>query len=136
MNINNVSATPNFQGVHVSKATKGIMMARGEYDAFNKVLPEFERRGKKANLTFYAVNSFAGGYPRVTYGLSIRPLNKLKDNSVTKALGLSNFKPADSFINIDNQMANENTFRALYDSAYTSRNYYKKSKSLLEKMYE
>ena len=124
MNINsNLSTQTQFKGVNISKNTCHIMQARGELDAFNKFLPELLRKGKKANITVYAVNNSKNCQPQTTYGISIRPLNRLKDNAVTKLLGLSKNKQGDAILTINNNMATEKTFRDLYNSAYYNRNY-------------
>ncbi len=124
MNINNdLSCKSQFKGVNISKNTRKIMEARGELDAFNKFLPELQRKGEKADITVYAVNRQFNCLPETTYGISIRPLNKLKDNAVTKFLGLSKNKQGDAIYSINSNMATEKTFRNLYNSAYYNRNY-------------
>ena len=120
---NSFSNRPQFKAVNISKNTKKILDSRGELEEFNKFLPELERKGKKADITFYAVNRMRNGIPTVAYGMSIRPLNRLKDNVVTKFLGLAKNKQGDSYIEINNRRATENIFRGLYNSAYSSRNY-------------
>lgn len=124
MNIdNNYAIRPQFGAVKVSKRTLGIMDARGELEAFNNILPDLQRKGKKANITVYATTGQMNGLPQVTYGVSIRPINKLKDNVVTKFLGLSKNKTGDAVCPINSNRASEQTFRDLYNSAFYNRNY-------------
>lgn len=125
MDINNNFSSPQFRGVNVSKNTLKLMDRRGELNAFNNVLPELKRRGRKADITVYAVNRQRNGIAETTYGISIRPLNRLKDNVVTKLLGLSKNKQGDAVLSINDNKANEKTFIDLYNSAYYNRNYKK-----------
>ena len=124
----NLSVNPQFNGLKISKNTLRVMNARGEYEAFKKVLPDLERKSKNANITVYAVNKYGPFGTETIYGMSIRPLNRLKDNAVTKMLGLSKNKQGDAVIAINGDVATEKTFRALYDSTYYSRNYPSKIK--------
>ncbi|MCR5265925.1 MAG: hypothetical protein K6E29_04955 [Cyanobacteria bacterium RUI128] len=124
MNIdNNYAMKPQFSSLKISKRTLGIMDSRGELADFNKFLPNLQRKAKKADITVYAATRQNGFVPEVTYGISIRPLSKLKDNAVTKFLGLSKNKKGDAFFPINSNRATEKTFRDLYNSAYYNRNY-------------
>lgn len=123
MNINqHYNCNQSFGALNMSKATKNIMLCRGELDEFNKFLPDLERKAKKANITIYAIQSCNANLPATTYGLTIRPQNTLKDNIVTRALGLSNNKgQGDAFISVNSRRANESMFRDLYASAFKNR---------------
>ena len=121
MNINNnLSSRPQFTALNVSKNTLKIMDGRGELEEFQKLLPELQRKAKKSNITVYAVQGY-DRQPHVLYGMSIRPLNRLKDNPVTKFLGISNNRCGDAFLEVNDNRATESTFRAIYNSAYMDR---------------
>jgi hypothetical protein len=122
MNIgNNYSAQTSFNGLKISKNTKKIMDCRGELSEFEKFLPDLERKAKKADITVYAACRPSHISPQVTYGMSIRPLNRVKDNPVTKFFGLSKNRCGDAYVSVNNSRATENTFRDLYANAFRNR---------------
>lgn len=114
---NNVSTTFGIssKGLKISKNTKKMMYIRGELDAFDAFRPELERLSKKANITVYGNSN---NY-NTAYGISIKEKNTLLNNPITRGFGLfKKRKQGDSFITINNNLAQENVFRDLYDSAH------------------
>ena len=56
---------------------------------------------------------------RITAEISIKEKNTLLNNPITRGFGLfKKRKQGDSFITINNNLAQENVFRDLYDSAH------------------
>ena len=122
MNINsNPSQSVSFNAVRISAKTKKIMEARGEYEELKSFMPELERKGKCADIELYAAGSKRQGFPSMVYGMSIRPLNRLLDNGVTKFLGLSKNRTGDSFIVVNDGRATDKVFRDLYNEAFQDR---------------
>ena len=117
---NQLSVTPstNFTSWNISKNTKKLMNARGELDALNNVLPEYQELGKKAKVTVYGqVGQFQDGTLRTTYGVNISPHVTFRNNPVTRFLGLSKENPGFSYVHVNAQKADENTFRNLFNDA-------------------